>query len=433
MMAGKDEKNHPGDHCKTPESIKKYPLDCNASAKEIFSMPFLCDINSISNIKKHGRIMFIIRGPPYTMKTKLSDLLKEIYPNAVYCSAVKLITDGKIDKSVITSAHTNCQKKVEVACLKNELIILQNSHIKRYELKSYLNLAAKYDFTVIMAITTYKFDITIEALEKAEKQRNGVLGNKYLNNALRHWEDVPPMYTGWFISPEDSECLRCITLQILETLSHCDTVLKHLPSDDITNYFHPRQMLGCLAGYTKDQAAMKKYYMSDLIQLSYGKCFIITIVGYLVTTSDIIGIVHLNRNMKSLILYDLNEDDDESLDQIPGNASQHGKTVEFCNKEKYKPGIIVENNWLEGEEINIAMSSFMHIAQRNFNVFNLQKLRKDFKKSLQFITDTNGIIHQDVYIDDGTTKFCKLRGDALLIKAPQKILMNAIFTGFYPN
>nr|XP_015916199.2 uncharacterized protein LOC107446144 isoform X2 [Parasteatoda tepidariorum] len=284
-----------------------------------------------------------------------------------------------------------------------------------------------------MAITTYKFDITIEVLDEAEKQRNGGLGSKYLSTALKNWEDVPPMYTGWFISPQDSECLRCITSQILETLSYCEAVLKHLASDDITNYFHPRQMLSCLAGYTKDQAAMKKYYMSDLIQLSYGKCFIITIVGYLVTTSDIIGIVHLNRDMKSLILYDLNEDDDESLDQMPGNISQHGKTVEFDNKEIYELGRITENDWLEGEEINIAMSSFMHIAQRNFNVFNLHKLRKDFKESLQFVTDTNGIIHQDVYIDDGTTKFCKLTEDALLIKAPQKILMNAIFTGFYPD
>lgn len=53
--------------------------------------------------------------------------------------------------------------RVEDACKKNESpVIIQNTHMRKWELQMYLDLAAVYNYTVIMAITLYKFNVTPE-------------------------------------------------------------------------------------------------------------------------------------------------------------------------------------------------------------------------------------------------------------------------------
>lgn len=41
-------------------------------------------------------------------------------------------------------------------------IIVQNTHMRKFELQIYLDLAAIYNYVVVMAITLYKFDVTAQ-------------------------------------------------------------------------------------------------------------------------------------------------------------------------------------------------------------------------------------------------------------------------------
>lgn len=58
-----------------------------ADSVEIFSYPFFNENESKEFIKDHGRIMFIIRGPPGTGKRSLTELIMKHFPSGTRCSA----------------------------------------------------------------------------------------------------------------------------------------------------------------------------------------------------------------------------------------------------------------------------------------------------------------------------------------------------------
>lgn len=55
--------------------------------------------------------------------------------------------------------------RVEEECIKNtNPIIVSNTHMKKMEMQYYLNYAATYGYTIIMAITTDKFVVSSEVI-----------------------------------------------------------------------------------------------------------------------------------------------------------------------------------------------------------------------------------------------------------------------------
>lgn len=56
--------------------------------------------------------------------------------------------------------------RVKNACQSNcHPIIVKNTHMKKFELQKYLDYAAEYNYTVIMAVTLHKFKVTPEVIE----------------------------------------------------------------------------------------------------------------------------------------------------------------------------------------------------------------------------------------------------------------------------
>ena len=65
----------------------KFVPGSTADSEDIFSYPFFNEEETKDFIKYHGRIMFIIRGPPGTGKKSLTDLIKKHFPSGIRCSA----------------------------------------------------------------------------------------------------------------------------------------------------------------------------------------------------------------------------------------------------------------------------------------------------------------------------------------------------------
>ncbi|KFM72369.1 NEDD4-binding protein 2-like 1, partial [Stegodyphus mimosarum] len=151
-----------------PESRrKKYIPGSDADSEDIFQYPFTMESGTINFIKNHGHIMFIVRGPPGSGKNTLSKMLAECYASAVVCCADDYFNDQFSRpvrcKESLAASHKYCKKKVSDACKKNRHpIIVQNTHMRKFEFQPYLDLAAEFDYTVIMAITTHKFEISPE-------------------------------------------------------------------------------------------------------------------------------------------------------------------------------------------------------------------------------------------------------------------------------
>ncbi|XP_015909742.1 uncharacterized protein [Parasteatoda tepidariorum] len=409
-------------------SLKKYPLDTKEDPRKIFNFEYLTNVNTISHIKYHGRVMFIIRGIFSSKKTKLSDLLQETYPGSSYCSGVRLLEkfDLKDDPSVLDSKISKatideCIKLVEEACRSSQpTIVVQNSHMRKIEMLVFLKLAIKYDYIVIVASTMHKFYITPEAVA-----RRSHLNTTYIYIRLNQWEDVPPLFTAWFISANDSEFMRGITFEKLKVLNKIKLFRSWFETDDVASYFQPRANLCCLAGYSTDEDVMKNYYLSQDVQKVYGKCFPIFILGFLITKSDIIGVAQISTDAKSLVMDDLNKSSRIITSETPSDILHYGRTTQFPEKAKLPPKS--SGFWMKGKKLSAEICRPIHIAQKGFDVFNMEKVIEQFKEGLQLMSDSDGSLNKRYF----ESKIYKLNDDLWFTNVMEMICFSTIFTGFY--
>ncbi|XP_015909741.1 uncharacterized protein [Parasteatoda tepidariorum] len=410
--------------------FKRFSLDTTEDPKKIFNFPFLINSETISVIKNDGRVMFIIRGPPYTKKTKLSNMLRETYPASPFCCMVKLTEnyETKDDSSnlkheTLEQTRQDCTKAVLEACRsKKSTIIIQNSHMRKKEIQPWLDLAAEFDYIVIMAATMYKFDITPEALIREDG-----LHVSYLQKRFNEWEDVPPLFTAWFISPNDSEKLRSITFEKLRVLNKIKLIRSWFETD-VANYFQPRENMCSLAGYSANADAMKKYYFSNDVQQRYGKCYPIFILGFLITKTDVIGVAKLNENGISLVMDDLiKRNGNKAMREIPKSILQYGKTTKFPFGADLPPkssGFL----YRKGEKVSAKLCRPIHVAQKGFDVFNLEKVSEQFQEGLQLMSDKDGNLNEKYFFK---SRIYKLSDDLWFTNVMEKFRFSTIFTGFY--
>ncbi|GFU74283.1 2',3'-cyclic-nucleotide 3'-phosphodiesterase [Trichonephila clavipes] len=93
----------------------KYVPGSDVDSGDIFLFPFTTDEVSIKFIKEHGRIMFIIRGPPGTGKDSLTNMLVDCYSKSQIFSADSYFSNtfsrGSRDRGSLVASHDYCQKK----------------------------------------------------------------------------------------------------------------------------------------------------------------------------------------------------------------------------------------------------------------------------------------------------------------------------------
>ena len=154
---------------------------CNSeNAIRVRGFPFMDDDKTVTYIK-HSKVMFIMRGLSGSGKSTIVRALQGKYPKNVVCSADDhfLREDGtyKWEITELTAAHEKCQLKAKEACQNNTpAVIIDNTNVCRWEMKHYLDVAAKHSYTVIVVTPKTAWYLDPEVL--AKKNKHGVNATK---------------------------------------------------------------------------------------------------------------------------------------------------------------------------------------------------------------------------------------------------------------
>lgn len=409
---------------------KPVPGTC-LSSEDLFNFPFVIHQETVNFITKHGRIMFIIRGPSGTSKNILSSLLIEKYPKAVFYSANQYFEDSfeKVrNRETTTESHKYCHRKTENACRTgNHPIIIQNTHIRKREMLEYLEFAAQYNYTIIMAITVRKFKITPQILEKTNRKG---LNRTYLSRRLDQWREVLPLLTGWFICPDDVLFLhsnvKCIYSKVVED----KRVLEILNIPKKEN-LQARKTLYCLATlFNQDLTVtreMRQHYLSRDVQDNYGKCNRISIGTYIIAKSDIFAVVDV-AEMDHLIFTQENASAataDSLEDEVSRmNLSHYQGTISLESSSKKKTAKFID--WEDDEKWFSSRCSFIHIVLDPDECSDIETNRRWFS---DLIYKAN--VDEAALLDVDNIKVVKLCEGTCLVKLPKKIELDTVFTGLY--
>jgi predicted kinase len=114
--------------------------------------PFLCDPYTMRYVQK-SKVMFMMRGLPGSGKSTLVRAITNSYPSHVVCSADDyFIKDGQyaFDAAGLSDAHSACQDKAKDACNADVgAVVVDNTNVRRWEMKFYLDLASHRDYMVV--------------------------------------------------------------------------------------------------------------------------------------------------------------------------------------------------------------------------------------------------------------------------------------------
>ncbi|XP_055951951.1 2',3'-cyclic-nucleotide 3'-phosphodiesterase-like [Argiope bruennichi] len=429
---------------------EKYVPGSDADSSDIFKFPYTIDRETIDFLREHGRIMFIIRGPPGTGKDSLSSMLADCYKNASVFSADSYFNDtfakSKRDSSSLKKSHEFCQKKVHNACIKGiHPIIVKNTHIKKFEVQKYVDFAAEYNYTIIMAITTHKMKVTPEILAKSNTKGLSV---SYFQKRLKQWEDFIPVNTGWFLNIHDSSFLlkqvQIYLNSLLRDGKFC-RVFDIFDEGQFRGYFKPRKLLYCIAACGKNNTPdeIRPYYQSDSVKQHYGECFPIVIQGYIVTLSYVAALIYLNKTMRNLVFMKHNDfvsTEDDEVDMLTSalasvqisndNFKKHCSTTKFEYSAK---STFHQKEDEIREDIDINNCSYLILAQHNKDEAKPpRELINLFSELLSNEADGDGIIELNkMRLMEGRFRYCRLPDNAWLIRPSTDLYFKAVFTGLY--
>lgn len=189
-------------------------------APEEIDFPFLNDSETISYIKK-SKTMFIMRGISGSGKSTLVNIIQKVYPEAVVCSAdfYFIMEDGsyRFQGDCISYAHLDCQKNAREACVQQmNVVVIDNTNIRRWEMKLYLDMAREFNYVVVPVRPRTKW--RENPYELVRRNKHGV-GLDVIQKKVRMFEDIIPYYYGWFLNSYDSKCLFQLGTSYLESVS----------------------------------------------------------------------------------------------------------------------------------------------------------------------------------------------------------------------
>ncbi|KAG0710792.1 NEDD4-binding protein 2-like 1 [Chionoecetes opilio] len=111
---------------------------------QYLDFPFLKDDFTINFVQK-SKVMFILKGPPGSGKSFISQMIQEVYEDARVCSADQYFMQHglyQFDREKLKDAHEYCQQQAAEAAKQNtHVIVIDNNNLQHWEMKFYLNLA----------------------------------------------------------------------------------------------------------------------------------------------------------------------------------------------------------------------------------------------------------------------------------------------------
>ena len=165
--------------------------------------PFLTDENTVKYIS-NSTVLFLMRCLPGSGKSTIVAMLQEKYKESAVCSADRFFTQGdgtySWSREKLSAAHEQCHTKAIEACeAKTPVVIIDNTNIKRWEMKFYVELASQHCYTVVVVTPKTPWCLDVEELAKRNTHRVPVEALQEKKRAFVH-EYICPLYWGWFLN-----------------------------------------------------------------------------------------------------------------------------------------------------------------------------------------------------------------------------------------
>ena len=95
-----------------------------------------------------------MRGLPGSGKSTVVRAITNTYRASVVCSADDyFLHDGRynFDATLLSAAHAACQNKAKDSCNSGvSVVVVDNTNVRRWEMKFYLELASQRDYVVVL-------------------------------------------------------------------------------------------------------------------------------------------------------------------------------------------------------------------------------------------------------------------------------------------
>nr|XP_054918459.1 2',3'-cyclic-nucleotide 3'-phosphodiesterase-like [Dermacentor andersoni] len=249
-------------------------------------------------MRTHGRLFVLVRGPPGSGKNIVAAELEELYPGCrAYWSDKLFSSPVAPERSTVSirESHDLCLSKIE-GFMKNDvpMIINRNTNVMVWEIAKFLVLASRYGYTVILVDMPHHFVLDPKVLTATN---NKGLGEPYITNRVRQWEEVYPFATGWSPRPKDAARLLLRFRQLRKMLHEEDPTLA--PKDVASSHVFPFCLARvCVFGRI---TAEGDYCSSDKVKAAYGRSDTVRVFGYAVTRGFVFAMAELTEEQASLV------------------------------------------------------------------------------------------------------------------------------------
>lgn len=275
------------------------PVDTSEVVK-LLEVPYLKDEDTVAFLRTHGRVLFLVRGPPGSGKHPVLEEFKKLYPGSKdYCAEMFFREDVSRDWNTNSrkEAHQLCQKKIDEFMAQDSPIIINiNTNIQVWEVNRYVDMAARHNYTVILVNMPHHFLLNTETLLQTNKDKPYGLSERYLSERLKIWEEVHPYATGWSPRPRDAAELLRRFHQMREALEKADPTMA--PKDAVNTMVTPFALARiCLFGRVK---ADEDYCGSEKVKKAYGRKDTLAVFGYAVAKGFVFAVVKLSEAQTTL-------------------------------------------------------------------------------------------------------------------------------------
>jgi len=303
--------------------------------------PFLIE-DTASSFLSGSKTMFVMRGLPGSGKSTVVKQIQNFHPQSLVCSADQYFINEnghyEFDASLLKEAHSWCQSKAKEACeADTHIVIIDNTGVKKWELVPYFKMASQNNYAVVLVEPKTPWKFHVDELLKRNVHK---VDRFILNKRIKDWENVYPLYYGWFLHATDTKHLLDIVWKMIFTC--LDTFPKFMTDvSDRTgflnnqgirsNYSRNEYMCHCTSRFPKNEHKGMEY-PPETEMLGTVSC--IKIVGFILTPRTVGARVLLNS--EQLTVYHQNDFDMSNPNQSNTANSNKSPLMPKNNAPNYE-------------------------------------------------------------------------------------------------